>query len=528
MAKTKTGQFTDPLAQTFYVQEQFGVFLTKIGLFFSSKSSTLPVTLEIRPAEQGAPNVMDIIPGSTVTLSPAQVSTSADASAETLFEFDEPVYLHPARQYAFCIKSAAVDDYQVFAAYLGDFVLGTTQQRITKNIAPGSLYRSQAGLQYSPEKGADLKFKLYRAKFSQSAGTAVFKDANPPRELLYEDPLRSTSGAKTVVVECPNHGFQINDKVYINGLTAGTSYNGILGSNINGSRTITAVDGWSFTFQAGGASNFTKSVNFGGSSITINRQYTFDAVQLQVQQLLPRNATTIKYNGAFTTSKSFAGSETAYGTTSNVILKNQTDVFLDAPHVILTDSNETTHLSGNESSVITATLQQIANTDYVSPIIDLQRTQLLTTGNLIDRQDSAASTGFNVPVRFVPETDARNGTALSKHLTKPVTLEQGATGIKVIFAGNRPAGTYFDLYYRTVNIGSDSDISGVDFVYAEPDTSMPNDQTPDTFKEYVYTIGGDFANELDEFNKYQVKIVMNSTNSSVVPRIRDLRTIALN
>jgi hypothetical protein len=57
---------------------------------------------------------------------------------------------------------------------------------------------------------------------------------------------------------------------------------------------------------------------------------------------------------------------------------------------------------------------------------------------------------------------------------------------------------------------------------------MPNDQNEDTFKEYVYTIGGEFATELPEFNKYQVKVVMNSTNSSVVPRIRDLRTIALN
>jgi hypothetical protein len=501
MSKSKSAQFTDPLAQTFFVGNQFGVFLTKIGLFFSSKSSNLPVSIELRLAERGAPNTIEILPGSVATLNPGQVSVSSDGTAETVFEFDEPVYLFPEQQYAFCIRSSAVDDYKVYAAYVGDFVLGTTQKRITKN---------------------------YRAEFSTNPGTAVFKDANPPRELLAEDGLRSNSGTKTITAEMENHGYLVNDKVFINGLTAGTSYAGILGSDINGSKTITAVDGVSFSFDAGGSTNFTKSINFGGADISANKQYLFNTAQLQMQQLLPRNAAEISYSGDFTTSKSLAGTETSYATTSNVSLVNQTDVNFDAPHVILTDSNEAAHLSSNESSVITATLSQTAETNFISPLIDVQRAQMLAISNMIDRQDSAATVGFNVPISFVPETDPNNGTALSKHLTKPVTLEQGATGIKILFAGNSQFGTHFDMYYRTVELGSDSDINGISFIAAEPDTTMPNDQNEDTFKEYVYTIGGEFATELPEFNKYQVKVVMNSTNSSVVPRIRDLRTIALN
>jgi hypothetical protein len=528
MSKSKSAQFTDPLAQTFFVGNQFGVFLTKIGLFFSSKSSNLPVSIELRLAERGAPNTIEILPGSVATLNPGQVSVSSDGTAETVFEFDEPVYLFPEQQYAFCIRSSAVDDYKVYAAYVGDFVLGTTQKRITKNIESGSMYSSQSGLNYVAEKGADIKFNLYRAEFSTNPGTAVFKDANPPRELLAEDGLRSNSGTKTITAEMENHGYLVNDKVFINGLTAGTSYAGILGSDINGSKTITAVDGVSFSFDAGGSTNFTKSINFGGADISANKQYLFNTAQLQMQQLLPRNAAEISYSGDFTTSKSLAGTETSYATTSNVSLVNQTDVNFDAPHVILTDSNEAAHLSSNESSVITATLSQTAETNFISPLIDVQRAQMLAISNMIDRQDSAATVGFNVPISFVPETDPNNGTALSKHLTKPVTLEQGATGIKILFAGNSQFGTHFDMYYRTVELGSDSDINGISFIAAEPDTTMPNDQNEDTFKEYVYTIGGEFATELPEFNKYQVKVVMNSTNSSVVPRIRDLRTIALN
>lgn len=57
---------------------------------------------------------------------------------------------------------------------------------------------------------------------------------------------------------------------------------------------------------------------------------------------------------------------------------------------------------------------------------------------------------------------------------------------------------------------------------------MPNDQRENEFHEYRYTVGGDFASTLQEFDRYQVKIAMYSTSTSDIPRIRDLRTIALN
>ena len=57
---------------------------------------------------------------------------------------------------------------------------------------------------------------------------------------------------------------------------------------------------------------------------------------------------------------------------------------------------------------------------------------------------------------------------------------------------------------------------------------MPADKGEQSFHEYRHTIGGDFAATLAEFDKYQIKIVMNSQSSSSIPRIRDLRTIALN
>ena len=158
----------------------------------------------------------------------------------------------------------------------------------------------------------------------------------------------------------------------------------------------------------------------------------------------------------------------------------------------------------------------------------MQRATLLTISNSIDRQDSAATTGFIVPLTFVNETDASGGTSLAKHITKPVTLASGATGIKVLFAGHRPTTAHFDTYFRTTTSGTDSDIFEKSFTKATVDNQMPHDKRDNEFHEYQYTIGGDFASTLQEFDKYQIKIVMESTSSSNIPRIRDLRTIALN
>ena len=103
--------------------------------------------------------------------------------------------------------------------------------------------------------------------------------------------------------------------------------------------------------------------------------------------------------------------------------------------MIATDSNEATHLSSAQSSTVTATLTGPSDDTFTSPFIDLQRAHLLTIGNKIDRNDASATTNFNVPLTYVAETDAANGSALAKHITKPVTLAVPATGLKVLFEG---------------------------------------------------------------------------------------------
>jgi hypothetical protein len=527
MSQTFVSKFYHPVAQSFFVSEPFGVYITKVGLYFSQKSGTLPVSIEIRPASSGYPDPAFIIPDSNVTIAPGSVTTSADATAITTFSFDEPIFLEAGKWYAIVVKSYATgaDGYKLWSARLGDFKLGSTVERIKQDLEPGLFFKSSNSVTWTEDQEQNIKFNIWRASFTPTTANAVFVDASTPLRKLSNNPFYVDSASNVVTVSHPNHGFQVNDKVFISGLVSGTRYNGILGSSIVGRNNITAVDATGYRFNADSSS--TSRGFFGGSSITATQQYLMDVAQIQVQHTTPSN-TSIKYSGDFTKSKSFASStETAYGFTTGVSLENQKDYYFSQPHVIMNDSNEALNISGNSSTKVTATMSRISGNNYIAPTIDIQRANILAINNLIDNPDASATVGYNIPLRWVNETDNASGSAMAKHLTVPITLVEPAVGIKIMFAANRPAGTDFKVYYRVVEAGADTNIYSVPWVEETIDIPMPIDEKPGTYKEYRYTVGGEFVGTMLPFTKYQVKIVMTSVSSSVVPKIKDLRTLAL-
>ena len=528
MALTAIGQYLNQLAQSFTISEEDGIFVTKIGIYFAAVSATYPITLHIKPITSARRPSISVL--ASVTKNGGTVTASAAGTTETTFLFEEPVYLSSG-EYAFSLESSDLNEWKVWSSKLGDFKLGTTQERVTKDLSPGFLFATSAGSAQRRDEDADIKFKIYRATFAAS-GSAVFRDANPPVKLLGLNPFYAKAVDKNVHVKHAHHGFQVNDKVNIQGQSG--TINGITAALMNGQHTITGIDGTGYKFAiASGANQTVANAPYGGATITATQQYKYDVAQLQIGTVIP-NSANITYSGALTTSKSFAGGETAYASSSSVNLINGQNVNLTQPHLIATDSNEASFLSSGQSSTITATMTAnlTATADGLaqatSPIIDLQRATMLTISNSIDRSDTSSTVGHIVPLTFVAETDASEGGALAKHITTPVNLASGATGIKIIFAGHRSSSSYFDVYFRTTTAGTDTDIRNTAYTLATVDAQQPADKRDNEFHQYQYTIGGSFASTLQEFDKYQIKIVMESTSSADVPRIRDLRTIALN
>jgi hypothetical protein len=171
----------DPLAQTFYVEPDSGIFVTSLDLYFYSRDQELPVTVQLRPVQLGQPTDQ-IYPFGEVVIEPSDVIISEDASLPTRVTFDSPVYLAGKQFHSIAILSNS-SSYSVWISRISEFDVSTTtlsesqQTLVTKQPSSGSLFKSQNGSTWNPSQLEDLKFKLYRADFV-SSGNINFYNPN--------------------------------------------------------------------------------------------------------------------------------------------------------------------------------------------------------------------------------------------------------------------------------------------------------------------------------------------------------------
>ena len=511
---------SDPLAQTFVVEEFSGAFLTGLKLRFKTKSTkNVPVQVEIRPVVNGFPHSTEFLPGSQVYKTPAAVSISDDGSNITTFTFDEPIFCQGNTEYSIVVLSDS-DEYELYVAKVGEFMLGSTEKKLRRQSNLGVLFKSQNARTWEPDQLTDMTFELMRAEFNTS-GTAVFENRNLPDQVLPANSISVVSGSGTVTVKVNDHGFDVGDVVRISSATA---LGGIAAANINGNRTVTAKDGTGFQFTAG-ASDTASSTITGGGRPKIENQFNYNVAVLKSDPLLPEG-TLVSYEGKFTTGKSLAGAESNYiKDTSYTNIFPDTNIYFNTPRLTASKRNMDANV-GTDIKANTVKVNLASTSGFISPIIPLSRMQYAMISNRIDLQTSGSATAGqnNAPLSYVAETDPRGGTHLAKHLTKVTSLAVGAIGLKILLSANKPSAASFDVYYRT---NASTAIGKSDYTLLSPEVEMPADDNPNSFRDYRYLAGGQ-TGTLDEFTEFQVKIVMKSTNSSRVPMFKDLRIIALN
>jgi hypothetical protein len=254
--RTTVQRFVDPLAQSFVVggnveapsptssnDDVNGAFLTAIDLFFAKKDpGNAPVKVEIRTVELGTPT--RIVIGFPVTLRPNQVNISNDASVATKVTFEEPIYLPPGREYAVVIISENSDQYEMWTAIMGEKTVNTRELQdadavtYSKQFSMGSLFKSQNGSIWTANQYQDLKFKLYKAKFTSTTGTVFFNNptldgSNGYVQRLAENPLTTlpkiarlgiTTTTDSALIDTLSVGRKIVDKIkqYVYGYVVGT------------------------------------------------------------------------------------------------------------------------------------------------------------------------------------------------------------------------------------------------------------------------------------------------------------------
>ena len=522
-------RFRDPIAQTFQVLEAGGLFITSMEVYFATKSNTAPVFCELRPTVNGVPH-SDVILASK-KLSPAQVTTvttgsnnKAMLSQSTKFTFDTPVFC-PVGDYALVlVPGDNSPDYNAYAAKVGEFQLGSQEARVTQQATLGAFFKSQNGKTWEAASGSDLTYKVNVANFV-SSGNIILQNANVDPEALSRDPLVVDSGSNTVRVAFANHGLRTGDRTIIRGIDSATSFgNGLTGANVNGLRTVVAYDNSGYTYTAGASA--TSRMWFGGSSVTSSQNLNFEVLRPSIDITQP-SQTNVTLSMKTTSQQSLAGDQTRFSKESKFqIVENEKNIYYSTPRAVYNRSTENLSTAGKMNGARSLEMQITlkSTSPFLSPIVDLERAKVMTMHNLISKQDSSATQGFNVPLTYISETHPMFGSESAKHVTKITTLTEEAVGLKILVAANRPPESDFQVYWRCGDAGVNLEQNV--WTLVNPDNTLPPDTNKNTFREYRYLVGGE-GGALPPFTKFQTKIVMRSTNSAQVPTFRDLRVIAL-
>ena len=268
-----------PLAQTFYVEQKTGIFVTSLDLYFFEVDPDLPVTVQLRPVKRGKPS-RKVYPFSEVTLDPQYIFGTDDATEPTKFVFESPVYLAGGRFHSIVLITNS-EVHTVWTAKLGesDVTLSgsgeANQVIVTKQPLSGGLFKSQNGGNWIEEPYEDLTFTLYRALFTSQSGNISFYNpkldkGNSQIARLEPDSLEMSSkrirvGLGTTVNDS---GLNLGNTIIQLGTNASGNYVGTAGS-ATGDLTIVNA-GLGYTPSAG-------QYTFSGIALTSSTGYGYNA-----------------------------------------------------------------------------------------------------------------------------------------------------------------------------------------------------------------------------------------------------------
>ena len=161
-----------------------------------------------------------------------------------------------------------------------------------------------------------------------------------------------------------------------------------------------------------------------------------------------------------------------------------------------------------------------------------------TIGANTDYPEVSAS-GSGAEIVINAEYDASGGVCLARYITKRTILADGfdAGDIRIFLSANKPVGTEITVFVKLLS-GSDAtefkDRKYQKLVCINP-TTAPSSTIQD-YRDYEYraslvdnfiTYTSDEGITYDTFKSFAVKVVMTSSDPAVVPKVKDLRVIAL-
>ena len=545
----------DPLAQTFFIDSSNypdGYFLSSVDLFFKKKSATEDVTVQIRPVVNGFPSSSEIVPFAISSLTPDSVNVTTypdatDSASYTKFKFDSPIYLTPGT-YAIVVISPSAD-YSIFTATVGGFRLSDLDSRIAKIPYAGDLFKSSNSQTWLPSPYQDMCFVINRADFTPS-GTVAFKSDKPVNNysLSYNTFQAVTHYNKDdyIRVEASTN----TDRVY-QVLTSGTSGASApthtSGTVTNGSISLEFIatatrwqdvevpydvyfaQGENVLFKNSEAKHYYKGTNSSGILDTDFKEIMLGSnYEMESRKVLDSNVKDIYSKIELSTDDPKLSPIVDITRLSNVLVRNLINADTTAPDFVA-------------NAIVTSG-------DYIKVLVGTTYKMYLviTSGTTSDAApvfiggDTLNGTAL---LRYVGETNngdtellPAGGTALSRYMTRKVVLADGfeSTDIIVRFNAHTPIGSTVKVYYKAAFVDGNTTLE--ETPYHEMTLSERDANYAGSFVEHKFIC--DYGDNIlpgvryalphkQRFNQFSVKIVMLSANTIVVPKIRDLRVMAL-
>jgi hypothetical protein len=176
IAATASADRIDPLSQTFFIDQTkypLGAVVLGVGLFFYTKDDKLPISIELRPMNNGKPSTTEYFSGSFVAVSADAVkvydTNKTPPSEATPFIFQHPIFLLPG-EYAITVMTKS-DKYEILSNNISP--TDTAAANTSKQAGVGSLFKAQNTGDWTPNLNEDLAFYVLKAKFK--TGSAVFE-----------------------------------------------------------------------------------------------------------------------------------------------------------------------------------------------------------------------------------------------------------------------------------------------------------------------------------------------------------------
>jgi len=488
-------RYYDPLAESFLVDQDGGVFVTSLELFFAQKDSSVSISVAIQGMSNGFPT-QDIIPGSEVTLTPDLVNVSSDGSVGTTFTFDYPVSLKQGSEYCFVIHSNS-DQYYIYKASMGEVDI-LTNQVISKQPFIGVMFKSQNSSTWTADQLSDLKFNLKRASFNVGTnGVVILNNEVPTIKPLVANPITTYNGQTYVDLALPDgHTYIVGSSITLAGLLGD---NGFADADLNKTYTVSSlVD--PMTVRLTTSVTATGSGRIGGLNGTRTGGFQYTMLNPSIETVT-FDSTAVSYEFKGVGGKSFAGTETAYDTSLDYQqLANDTLNFLTRPYMVLDSAaEETSKISGKKSFSLRVTLA--SGKENVSPVIDLQRSVVVAPSFLID----AASAD-----------DANGDNSYAKYRTVPFNVDNPTKAFQTYFDAYVPNGGKIIYSVRTGNSATEL-----------ANATWSNSSTFTTTGSQYFEEQDDLLELTNDCTWFQLMFQLKSSTNADVPQIRNLRVIAL-